>query len=339
MSPLPKEKKEKKGKEESKNRKKKRGQYAEIFFNHFLQENENRPGLRPRKVTAKEAKLHNFSILHTAGLKSKKDDGSEDDEGGDESEDEEERGRSGRSNRSRRNGVGSGSDSESEDESDSGSEIDESGGESGNERESESGGLSEKERKKKKAESPKKSEVRRSKRARISPKRYNPLTEQGANGSHARPRIPNFPRTWSGDAGGGGGKSRYYSRLGYDTDSSSSEDLPRNLPSLRMGASIPQPINLPRSVAASGKGTIERRGDRGERGGSCFFAFNVAYCFISADTTPINVDRSVNWESVGGLNYRIHICILRKLNIRKERAREKEEHQNYKYDKIEISSN
>lgn len=132
----------------------------------------------------------------------------------DDEEEEEERGRSRTRSSSRLRGRSAGTsrsegddseESESDESDESESESDESGGESGNQG-SESGGgggLSAKERMKKKAESPKKSEVRRSKRARIIPKRYNPLAEHtgAAQGGHTRPRIPNFPRTWGDSAG------------------------------------------------------------------------------------------------------------------------------------------
>lgn len=138
---------------------------------------------------------------------------------------------------------------------------------SGSEREQESESEKEGNMKKlaKAVESPKKSEVRRSKRARIVPERYNPLADHHAaqQGQPTRVRFPSLPRSWSGMVGGGGGgksdkRSRYYSKLGYDSDSSSSsgDDLPRNLPSLRMGASIPQPLNLPRPPVVSSKGLI-----------------------------------------------------------------------------------
>lgn len=192
------------------------------------------------------AELREYKQLHPPPKSKVESDSGDEDESDDEGE---ERGRS-RTRSSRE----SGSDSEEDDEStESGSESDVSSSESGNERGSESG-LNEKARMKKK-ESPKKSNLRRSNRASKMPKRYNPLTEQGSHANPAaRPRMPNFPRMWSGGDSRGSSRSHYYSRLGYDTDTSDSEDLPRNLPSLRMGASIPQPLNLPRSVAA-GKGT------------------------------------------------------------------------------------
>lgn len=232
---------------------------------------------------------------------------------GDESEEEEDRGISVRDRvkeiENREKG-GIHSDHASDRESDR--ESGESGHESGREgSESEGAVASGKDRQPippKSGTSPAKSnEVRRSNRARVVPKRFNPLNA-GQPPATNRPRVPHLPRSWGGEGASAysSSRSRYFSQMGYDTSSSSDDDdqnLPRALPSLRMGAAIPQPINMarPHTMISRGKGLR-------------VILFSDVNIYL-ADTSPLDIDKSINWNSIGGLNYRILLIIYRILSL------------------------